>query len=409
MSQFPIDKVRADFSILKQKVNGKSLVYFDNGATTQKPDIVIDTVAEFYKTTNSSIHRGVHYLSNKATDMYEEARTTVQKFINAKSPKEIIFTKGATDSINLVASSFGQGLKSGDEVILTEMEHHSNIVPWHFLRQSKGVVLKFIPVTDDYQLDFEAFKNLITEKTKLLSMMYVSNSLGTINPVKKFIDYAHSKGIPVMIDAAQSIQHIKTDVQELDMDFMAFSGHKIYAETGIGVLYGKEEFLEKLPPYQGGGDMIEDVWLDKVTYAPLPFKFEAGTSNYAGAISLKAALDYVQGIGIDNIAEYEKMMTNYAIEKLSQIEGVKVYATSQSNKTSVLSFNVEGAHHYDIGLLLDKMGIAVRTGGHCTHPLMKKLNITGTVRPCLSFYNTIDEIDYFVESLKRAINILKQI
>lgn len=407
MSSFPIEKIRADFPILKQKVNGKQLVYFDNGATTQKPDIVISTIADFYRTTNSNVHRGVHYFSNKSTELYEEARETVRKFINARTSKEIIFTKGTTEGLNLIASSFGQNLKSGDEIILTEMEHHSNIVPWHFLRQTKGVVLKFVPITDDYQLDFEAYKKLFSEKTKLVSMLYVSNSLGTINPIEKYIDYAHSKGIPIVIDAAQSIQHIKTDVQKLDIDFLAFSGHKMYAETGIGVVYGKQELLEKLPPYQGGGDMIEDVWVDKVTYAELPLKFEAGTANYAGAISLKAAIDYIQQIGLENISEYEKMLTNYAIEKLSEIDGIKVYATSESNKTSAISFNVEGLHHYDVGTLLDQMGVAVRTGGHCTHPLMKKLNITGTVRSSLSFYNTIEEIDYFVEALKKVIKILK--
>ncbi len=404
---FQINKIRKDFSILSQKIYGKPLVYFDNGATTQKPDIVIDTVAEFYKNYNANIHRGVHFLSNKSTDLYEQARKTVQKFVNARHSHEIIFTKGTTDSINLVANSFGELLDEGDEIILSIMEHHSNIVPWQLLAQRKNLKIKVIPMTDDYQLDFAEYQKMFTEKTKLVSIMHVSNSLGTINPIKKFINYAHIKGVKVLIDAAQSIQHLKIDVQKLDIDFLAFSGHKIYAETGIGVLFGKTELLEKMPPYQGGGDMIKDVSFEKTTYAELPLKFEAGTSNYAGAISLKTAIDYIESLNIEKIACYEGKLTDYAIEKIQNIDGITVYATSKPNKTSVVSFNIEGLHHFDIGTMLDKLGIAVRTGGHCTHPLMKRLGITGTVRASLAFYNTFDEIDYFAESLKRVVKMLK--
>ncbi len=406
-NNFPIEQIRKDFSILSTKINNKSLVYFDNGATTQKPDIVIDTVADFYKNFNANIHRGVHFLSNKSTDLYEKSRQKVQQFINAKHSHEIIFTKGTTDSINLVASAFGQLLNQGDEIIISTMEHHSNIVPWQLLAERKKLIIKVIPITDDYQLDFQAFQKLFSSKTKLVAIMHVSNSLGTINPIRKFINFAHIKQVPVLIDAAQSIQHTKIDVQKLDVDFLAFSGHKIYAETGIGVLYGKEELLNKMPPYQGGGDMIKNVTFEKSTFAELPLKFEAGTNNYVGAISLKTAIEYIEKINIEKIACYEGKLTDYAIDKLLKINGLTVYATSELNKTSVVSFNVEGLHHFDIGTMLDKFGIAVRTGGHCTYPLMQHLGITGTVRASFSFYNTFDEIDYFVDSLKRIINMLK--
>ncbi len=404
---FPVAEIRKDFPVLGQKIYGKPLVYFDNGATTQKPSVVIDAVAEFYRTTNSNIHRGTHFLSDKSTGLYEEARKKVQHYINAKHSHEIIFTKGTTDSLNLVASSFGQLLEEGDEVIISQMEHHSNIVPWQFLRDRKGIVLKVIPLTDNFQLDLEAFRKLFSERTKLVSVMHVSNSLGTINPIKKIINYAHIKNVPVLIDVAQSIQHVPIDVQALDIDFLAFSGHKIYAENGIGVLYGKSELLEKMPPYQGGGEMIKNVTIEKTTFADLPLKFEAGTNNYPAAVSLGKALEYVEKIGLNNISCYEGKLTDYAIEKLSQIEGVKIYATSQPNKTSVVSFNVEGLHPYDIGTMLDKYGIAVRTGNHCTQPLMTALGITGTVRASFSFYNTFEEIDYFCESLERVIKMLK--
>ncbi len=404
---FPIEKIRSDFPILSQKVYNKNLVYFDNGATTQKPQKVIDTVAKFYEQYNANIHRGVHFLSEKSTDLYEQSRQKVQSFINAKYSHEIIFTKGTTDSLNLVASSFGQLLNKDDEIIISQMEHHSNIVPWQFLRNSKGIKIKVIPTDDDFQLNFKAYQNLFTEKTKFVSIMHVSNTLGTINPIEKYINFAHIKGVPILIDAAQSIQHKTIDVQKLDADFIVFSGHKIYAETGIGVLYGKEKYLNQMPPYQGGGDMIKDVSFEETIYADLPLKFEAGTSNYSGAISLKAALEYVENIGIEKIACYEGKLTDYAIEKLHQIQGVTVYTTSKPNKTSVVSFNVKGLHHYDIGTMLDKMGIAVRTGGHCTHPLMQRLGISGTVRASFSFYNTFEEIDYFCDSLQRVISILK--
>ena len=404
---FPVAEIRKDFPVLEQKIYGKPLVYFDNGATTQKPSVVIDAVAEFYRTTNSNIHRGTHFLSDKSTGLYEEARKKVQHYINAKHSHEIIFTKGTTDSLNLVASSFGQLLEEGDEVIISQMEHHSNIVPWQFLRDRKGIVLKVIPLTDDFQLDLEAFRKLFTERTKLVSVMHVSNSLGTINPIKKIINYAHIKNVPVLIDVAQSIQHVPIDVQALDIDFLTFSGHKIYAENGIGVLYGKSELLEKMPPYQGGGEMIKNVSIEKTTFTDLPLKFEAGTNNYPAAVSLGKALEYVEKIGLNNISCYEGKLTDYAIEKLSQIEGVKIYATSQPNKTSVVSFNIEGLHPYDIGTMLDKYGIAVRTGNHCTQPLMTALGITGTVRASFAFYNTFEEIDYFCESLEHVIKMLK--
>lgn len=404
---FPVEEIRKDFPILKEKIYNKDLVYFDNGATTQKPNIVIDSVVEFYKKYNSNVHRGNHSLSEESTNLYEQSRQKIQSFINAKHSHEIIFTKGTTDSLNLVASSFGQLLNSGDEVIISQMEHHSNIVPWQFLRDSKGIKIKVIPFDDDFQLDFKAFQELFNEHTKFVSLIHISNSLGTINPIKKFINFAHIKKVPILIDAAQSIQHKKIDVQELDADFLVFSGHKIYAENGIGVLYGKEKFLNQMPPYQGGGDMIKDVTIEKTTFHDLPLKFEAGTNNYVAAYSLKTAIEYIENIGIEQIACYEGKLTDYALKKLHQIEGIIIYSTSQPNKTSVISFNIEGLHHYDIGIMLDKMGIAVRTGGHCTHLLMQKIGIKGTVRTSLSFYNTFEEIDVFIESLKRVIKMLK--
>lgn len=404
---FPINKIRKDFSILNKKIYNKDLVFFDNGATSQKPDIVIDTIAEFYKKYNANIHRGLYFLSEKSTELYEHARKKVQNFINAEHSHEIIFTKGTTDSINLVASSFGQMLNKGDEIILSQMEHHSNIVPWQFLRESKGIIIKIIPMTDDFQLDFKAYQKLFTENTKFVSIMHVSNTLGTINPVEKYINFAHIKNVPVLIDAAQSVQHKAIDVQKLDADFFVFSGHKIYAETGIGILYGKEEFLNKMQPYQGGGDMIKEVTFEKTTFAELPLKFEAGTSNYSGAISLMTAIEYIENIGLEKIACYEGKLTDYAFEKLRQIDGITIYATSKPNKTSVVSFNIEGLHHFDIGTMLDKLGIAVRTGSHCTQPLMQHLGISGTVRASFSFYNTFDEIDYFCNSLQKVIEMLK--
>ena len=405
--EFDIKKIRADFSILSEKIYDKPLVYLDNAATTQKPDVVIDAVVDFYKKFNSNIHRGNHYLSQIATQKYEEARHKIKNFINAKSEKEIIFTKGTTDGINLIASSFGQLLKKDDEIIISTMEHHANIVPWQFLVEKIGVKIKVIPMTDDFQLDYPKFMKLFSEKTKLVSVIHVSNTLGTINPVKKIIDFAHFKNVPVLIDAAQSIQHKKIDVQELDCDFLVFSGHKIYAETGIGVLYGKEKLLNELPPYQGGGDMIKEVSFEKSTYADLPFKFEAGTANFVGAYSIGIAIDYLENIGIEKIACYEGKLYDYALERLQQIDDIELYTTSKMNKISAISFNVKGLHHFDVGTMLDKFGVAVRTGTHCTQPLNNILNQTGTVRASFSFYNTFDEINVFIESLKRVIKMLK--
>ncbi len=404
---FDVRKIRKDFPVLDQTVNGYPLVYLDNAATTQKPTAVIEAVADFYKKKNANVHRGVHYLSNLSTDLYEQARKTVQHFINARHDYEIIFTRGTTESINLVATTFSQAfIKPGDEIIITVMDHHSNIVPWQQIAKRIGAKIKAVPVTDDYQLDFEAYTKLFSPKTKIVALLHVSNSLGTINPIKKFIDFAHERDVPVLIDAAQSIQHERIDVQELDCEFLAFSGHKIYAETGIGVLYGKEEWLDKLPPYQYGGDMIKDVTIEDTIFQDLPLKFEAGTNNYVGAYSLKAALDYVSQIGIEEIAKYEKHLLNYAIEKIQQIDGVTFYATKQDNKVSVLSFNIEGAHNYDVGMILDQMGVAVRTGKHCTHPLMYALKIPGTARASFAMYNTTEEIDQFIEAVKKAKQML---
>ncbi len=404
---FDVEKIRRDFPVLHQTVKGYPLVYLDNAATTQKPVRVIDAVAEFYRLKNANIHRGVHYLSNLATDLYEQARQTIQKYINAKHDYEIIFTHGTTSSINLVATSFTKAfIRPGDEIIISEMEHHANIVPWQQIAVPAGAKLRVIPITDDYQLDFDAYTKLFSEKTKLVAITHVSNSLGTINPIKKFIDFAHKHNVPVLIDAAQSVQHEKIDVQQLDCDFLVFSGHKIYAETGIGVLYGKEQWLEQLPPYQYGGDMIKDVTFERTVFADLPLKFEAGTTNYVGAYSLKVALDYISEIGLENIEQYEKQLLNYAIEKIREIDGVDVYATSAGNKISVLSFNIKGAHPYDVGMILDQMGIAIRTGKHCTHPLMQKLGIPGTARASFAMYNTFEEIDRFIEAVKKAKTML---
>lgn len=404
---YKIDSIRNDFPILKTKVYDKQLVFLDSAASSQKPDCVINAVADFYKRYNANIHRGVYYLSQKATAFYEETRVKVQNFINAKSSREIIFTRGTTEGINLVASSFGDLLSDGDEVIISEMEHHSNIVPWQLLQKRKKIVIKVIPITVDFQLDINAYKKLINERTKLVSVTHISNVLGTINPIQLIIDIAHANNVPVLIDAAQSIQHKNIDVQKLDVDFLVFSGHKMYAETGIGVLYGKEEILNKMPPYQGGGDMIKDVTFEKTTFAELPQKFEAGTTNYSGAISLNVAIEYIENIGLEKIVCYEGKLQDYAIEKMSKIPDIKIYATEKYNKTSVVSFNIKGVHHEDIGVMLDKMGVAVRTGGHCTYPLMKKLGVTGTVRASFALYNTFDEIDFFVKSLQRVVNLIK--
>ncbi len=400
-----VQKIRKDFPILNTLVHGKPLVYFDNAATTQKPLCVIQKEEEYYKTLNSNIHRGVHSLSQKATTAYEKVREKVLQFINAAQLSEVIITKGTTDSINLVASSFGKiFIKEGDEIIISHLEHHSNIVPWQLLCEEKKAVLKVIPINDKGEIIFEAFEKLISEKTKFISVVYVSNSLGTVNPVKEIIQLAHSKNIPVLIDAAQAIQHFKIDVQELDCDFLAFSGHKLYAPTGVGILYGKEKYLEEMPPYQGGGDMIASVTFEKTTYNELPYKFEAGTPNIAGVIGLGAALDYLNEIGIDSIAAYEKDLFDYAETKLSAIEKLTPIGTAK-NKLSVFSFVLEGIHPHDIGTILDFDGIAIRTGHHCTQPVMQRFGIPATARISLSFYNTKEEIDFAVDAIKKVFEV----
>ena len=406
MKNFDIQKIRADFPILKREVNGKPLVYLDNGATTQKPDAVIQAVTKYYTDINSNVHRGVHYLSQVSTDEFEITRRKVQAFINAKQEYEIIITKGTTDGINLVAECYGKAfVKEGDEIIISAMEHHSNIVPWQMLCEAKGAVLKVIPMNDRGELDMNAFQNLLSPKTKLVAITYVSNSLGTINPIAKIIELAHAQNTPVLVDAAQAIQHIAIDVQALDVDFLVFSGHKMYAPTGVGVLYGKESLLNAMPPYQGGGDMIKEVTFEKTTYNELPFKFEAGTPNIEAGIALGDAIDYINEIGVDAIKNYEDELLAYATEEISKIEGVRIIGTAQ-NKSSVLSFIVEGTHPYDVGVLLDKQGIAVRTGHHCAQPVMDQFGIPGTIRASFAMYNTKEDIDTFIAGLKRAINML---
>ena len=405
ITTFDVDAIRKDFPILNQKVHGKPLCYFDNAATTQKPQIVIDAVTNYYKNYNSNIHRGVHTLSELATKTHNEARTTIKNFINAKSEKEIIFTRGATEAINLVASSFGRAnIGEGDEIIISHMEHHSNIVPWQLLCQEKKAKLKVIPINDDGELIFEEFEKLITDKTKLVSIVYVSNSLGTVNPVEQIIEKAHAHNIPVLVDAAQAIQHLKIDVQKLDCDFLVFSGHKIYGPTGSGVLYGKEEFLEAMPPYQGGGDMISSVTFEKTTFNELPYKFEAGTPDIAGAIGLGAAIEYVQRIGIDEIAKYEKKLLDYATNALMQVEGLKIIGNAKE-KSSVISFVFDNVHPHDVGTFLDFEGIAIRTGHHCTQPIMDRFKVPATSRASISFYNTKEEIDILVNGIKKVIEV----
>lgn len=398
-----IQAIRNDFPILARKVYDKNLVYFDNAATTQKPRCVVEKIEEDYYNVNANIHRGVHFLSQAATEAHEEARKTVQRFINARHPREIIFTRGTTESINLIASSFTDGFMSeGDEVIISEMEHHSNIVPWQLQAARKGIAIKVVPINDKGELDMEAYRSLFSEKTKLVSLTHVSNVLGTINPVKEIIEEAHARNVPVLIDGAQSVPHIRVDVQELDADFYVFSGHKIYGPTGIGVLYGKEEWLDKLPPYQGGGEMIATVSFEKTTFNELPFKFEAGTPDYIGSTALARALQYVSAIGMDRIAAYEDELLHYATSRLQEIEGVRIFGTSE-HKSGVISFLVGDIHHYDMGMLLDRFGVAVRTGHHCAQPLMHRLGIEGTVRASFSFYNTKEEIDVFIDALKRVV------
>lgn len=394
-----IEKIRSDFPILNQKIHGKDYVYLDNGATTQKPVQVIDAVSDFYRNTNSNIHRGVHYLSEQSTKAYEAVRRKVQKFINAEQEYEIVFTKGTTDSINLVAFSFGEKyVSAGDEIIISAMEHHSNLVPWQMLCERKNAHLRILPFDKTGELELGKLPGLLNEKTKLLAITHVSNSLGTINPIKEIIEQAHKANVPVLIDGAQSIQHTVIDVQDLDCDFYVFSGHKIYAETGIGVLFGKEKYLKEMPPYQGGGDMVDHVTLEKTSYLDAPFKFEAGTANYVGAVSLGVAIDYINNIGLENITSHEAELLKYATEKLEKIEGLTIYGKAK-NKTAIISFLLDKIHHYDTGMILDKLGIAVRTGSHCTQPVMDFLDITGTVRASFAFYNTKDDVDRLVAGI----------
>ena len=397
-------KIREDFPILHQKIYNQQLVYFDNAASTQKPNQVIKAISDYYEKDNCNIHRGVHYLSQKATETYENTRKEVQHFINASSSHEIIFTRGTTESINLVASSFGKKyLKKDDEILISVMEHHSNFVPWQVVCQEYGAKLKFIPINEEGELKMDELKTLVNDKTRLIAITHVSNVLGTINPVREIIQYAHGFNIPVLIDGAQSISHLGVDVQDLDCDFYCFSGHKMYAPMGIGVLYGKEKYLEEMPPYQLGGEMIKEVFFDHSTFNELPFKFEAGTPNVEGVYGLHAALNYIRNIGIQNIAEYEEKLLHYATNKLLEIEGLKIIGTAKE-KTSVVSFLIGDIHPYDAGTIIDKLGIAVRTGHHCAMPLMEWLKIPGTVRASFAFYNTIEEID----ALADAIVMVKQ-
>ena len=405
-SLLDIAKVRADFPLLDTKVYGKNLVYLDNGATTQKPLSVLAAVKEYYTEYNSNVHRGVHLLSQKATSAYEESRKKVAAYINAAHSYEVIFTKGTTDAINLVASSFGRKyLNAGDSILISAMEHHSNIVPWQMICEERGATLKVIPMDKNGVLQLDLLPSLLDDKVKLVSFTYVSNSLGTINPVKEVIRQAHGKNIPVMIDAAQAIQHIPVDVQALDVDFIAFSGHKIYGPMGIGVLYGKEKWLNAMPPYQGGGDMIKTVTFEKTIYNELPYKFEAGTPDVSGAIGLGAAIDYVNSIGLDAIQIAEHELLSYGLEKLAEIEGIQFIGNAEE-RSGVISFLLEGIHPYDLGELLDKQGIAIRTGHHCTEPVMDFFGIPGTCRASFAFYNTKEEIDLLVAGIKRAAAIL---
>ncbi len=399
---YDITKVRESFPILSRTVYGKPLIYLDNGATTQKPLCVLDAMQEEYLNVNANVHRGVHWMSQQATDLHEAARETVRKFINARSTTEIVFTRGTTESLNLVASSFVEGcMKEGDEVIVSTMEHHSNIVPWQLQEQRKGIVLKVIPMTGEGELQLEAYEKLFTERTKLVSVTQVSNVLGTVNPVKEMIRIAHEHGVPVVVDGAQSVPHFAVDVQDLDCDFLAFSGHKVYGPTGVGVLYGKEEWLDRLPPYQGGGEMIERVSFTKTTFERPPLKFEAGTPDYIATHGLATALDYVTSLGMDNILAHEQDLTRYALQQLREIEGMHIYGHRNDSGDAVISFNVGDIHHMDLGTLLDQLGIAVRTGHHCAQPLMDRLGILGTVRASFGLYNTREEVDALVAGIKR--------
>ena len=398
---YDVKRVREDFPILTREIYGRPLVYLDNGATTQKPRQVVEAMVDEYYNVNANVHRGVHFLSQQATDLHEASRETVRRFINAQSTSEILFTRGTTESINLLAFSFGEAMvKEGDEVVVSAMEHHSNIVPWQMMCERKGAQLRVIPMTDDGELQLEALEGLLNEKTRIVCCTQVSNVLGTVNSVKEVVRMAHEKDIPVLIDGAQSVPHMKVDVQDLDCDFFAFSGHKVYGPTGVGVLYGKEEWLEKLPPYQGGGEMIKNVSFEKTTYNDLPYKFEAGTPDYVATHALATALDYVSGLGMENIEAHEQELTRYALERMQQIEGMHIFGGAKE-RDAVISFQVGDIHHLDMGTLLDRLGIAVRTGHHCAEPLMRRLGIEGTVRASFGLYNTKAEVDALVEGIER--------
>ena len=409
---YDVLKIRDDFPILKREIYGRPLVYLDNAATTQKPLCVLDAMREEYLNVNANVHRGVHYLSQQATDLHEAARETVRAFINARKTEEIVFTRGTTEAINLAASSFCESqMKAGDEVVVTDMEHHSNIVPWQLQAEKRGIVVKHLPITDDgFLVGCDSVATHLTERTKLLSIAHVSNVLGTINPVKQLVKLAHERGIPVLVDGAQSTPHMKVDVQDLDCDFFAFSGHKMYGPTGIGVLYGKEEWLEKLPPYQGGGEMIDKVTWEKTTFERLPFKFEAGTPDYVATHGLATAINYLCSVGLDSIEAHEKELTRYCLEQMQTIPNIHIYGpkyTAEPSplctfKDAVVSFNVGDIHHLDMGTLLDRLGIAVRTGHHCAHPLMDRLGVTGTVRASFALYNTKEEVDTLVAGIHRV-------
>lgn len=399
---YDINSYRKDFPILKETIYNQPLVYLDNGATTQKPRCVIEAMVNEYYTTNANVHRGVHFLSQKATELYEQARETVRTFINARSTKEIIFTRGTTESLNLFVNSFGEAfLQEGDEVIISTMEHHSNIVPWQLLAAKKGISIKVIPINDNGEIELDDYKNLFSPRTKVVSITHVSNVLGTVNPMKEMIHMAHERHVPVMVDGAQSVPHFEVDVQDLDADFLAFSGHKVYGPTGIGVFYGKEKYLEQMPPYQGGGEMIQSVSFEKTVFNELPYKFEAGTPDYVAAVGLKKALDYVTAIGMDKIEAYEEALTGYAIDQMRTIPGMRIFGNA-GRRSSVISFLVGDIHHLDMGTLLDQLGIAVRTGHHCAQPVMQRYGIEGTVRASFGLYNTEEEVDRLVNGIKRV-------
>ena len=402
---FDIHKIREDFPILSRSIYGKPLVYLDNAATTQKPRVVVEAISDEYYNVNANVHRGVHYLSQQSTELHEEARRVVRDFINAESTNEIIFTRGTTESLNLIASSYSDAfMNAGDEVIVSVMEHHSNIVPWQIIAAKKGINIKVIPMTESGELVLDDFENMLTERTKLVSITHVSNVLGTVNPIDNIIKTAHEHDIPVMVDGAQSAPHITIDVQQMDCDFFAFSGHKMYGPTGIGVLYGKEKWLERMPPYQGGGEMIESVSFEKTVFEKLPFKFEAGTPDYVATNGLAKAIEYMKGIGMDNIMRHEQELTRYAMSEMSKIDGIRIFG-NVPDKDAVVSFLVKDIHHLDMGTLLDRLGIAVRTGHHCAQPLMDRLGILGTVRASFALYNTKEEIDILVEGIRRVSNM----